>query len=113
MKGPLLTRTVRLKRAIIERFAQALDDEDYSTAKSCLAGDAEYDTGDAIIRGVTAILESFKRGAEYGRKTFDSVVFRHEISQNAPMEIRFIDILKRNGNEFILDHTMHVAISAQ
>lgn len=57
------------------------------------------------------ILQSFAASAELGRKTFESVVFRHDIFPDAPREIRFIDILTRNGEEFTLDHTMRVALS--
>lgn len=96
---------------IVERLAQALDDEDYVTAAECLDVDAEYDTGDQVIKGRDAILQSFKTAADSGRKTFDSVIFRHEISPNEPLDIRFIDILTRNGEEFVLDHTMHLTLS--
>ncbi len=96
---------------IVERFAQALDDEDYGTAALCLTADAEYNSGDKVFYGVDAILDSFKQAAKNGRKTFDSVVFAHEISTQAPTDIRFLDILSRNGAEFVLDHTMHVTIS--
>lgn len=96
---------------IVERFAQALDDEDYATAANCLDADGEYDTGDQVISGVNAILESFKTAADAGRRTFDSIIFTHKISRDAPLDIRFIDVLKRNGEEFVLDHTMHVTLS--
>lgn len=96
---------------IVERFAQALDDEDYTTAALCLTADAQYDSGDKVFFGVDAILDSFKQAAENGRKTFDSVVFADEVCAQAPTDIRFLDILSRNGEKFVLDHTMHVTIS--
>lgn len=99
---------------IVERPAQALDEEDYATASACLEPDAEYDDGARVIKGAEAILQSFAESAERGRKTFERVIFRHEISINVPLDIRFIrfiDILSRNGEEFALDHTMRVALS--
>lgn len=96
---------------IVERLAQALDEEDYATASACLEPDAEYDDGARVIKGAEAILQSFAESAERGRKTFERVIFRHEISINVPLDIRFIDILSRNGEEFALDHTMRVALS--
>lgn len=95
----------------MERFAQALDDEDYAIAAACLASDAEYDSGDKVIHGADAILDSFKEAAKNGRVSFDSVVFAHEITPKAPTDIRFLDILTRNGEQFVLDHTMHVTLS--
>lgn len=97
---------------IVERFAQALDDEDYETAAQCLEADAEYDTGKKTIKGIDAILESFKDGAERGRMDFDSVVFLHEIDSKMPSDIRFLDVLVRNGESFTLDHTMHLTLTA-
>ena len=96
---------------IVERLAQALDEEDYATASACLEPDAEYDDGARVIKGAEAILQSFAESAERGRKTFERVIFRHEISINVPLDIRFIDILSRNGEEFALDHTTRVALS--
>ena len=78
---------------IVERFAQAIDDEDHATAANCLDADGEYDTGDQVISGVNAILESFKTAADAGRRTFDSIIFTHKISPDAPLDIRFIDVL--------------------
>lgn len=96
---------------MVERLAQALDDEDYATARACLEVDAEYDDGARVIKGADAILQSFAESAERGRKTFQRVVFKHELSVSAPLEIRFIDILMRKGQEFALHHTMRVALS--
>lgn len=97
--------------SIVERFAQALDDEDYATAALCLDAGAEYDSGEKTILGVDDIIDSFRDAAERGRKTFDSVTFRHEISSQAQTDIRFLDRLSRNGDTFELDHTMHLTIS--
>ena len=96
---------------IVERFARALDDEDYATAVLCLDPDVEYDTGEKTICGLEAIIASFKEGAARGRKAFDSVVFLHEIRPETPWDIRFLDILVRNGKRFVLDHTMRVTLS--
>lgn len=98
---------------IVQRLAQALDEEDYDTAALCLEVDAEYDTGEKTIKGVDAILKSFKEAAERGRKEFDSVVFLHEIDPQTPTEVRFLDVLTRNGETFTLDHTMHLTLTAQ
>lgn len=68
---------------IVERFARALDEEDYGTAAQCLGDDAEYDTGECVIRGAGAILKSFRESAENGRRTFSSVAFTHEIDPNS------------------------------
>ncbi len=96
---------------IVHRFAQALDDDDYVAAAACLAERAQYDTSEKIIIGSDQIVESFRAASEKGRNVFDSVEFRHEIDPNAPLDIRFIDVLQLDGEEFVLDHTMSVKLS--
>ena len=96
---------------LIERFAVALDADDYQTVASLLADDVEYFTGDKTIVGRDAVVESFRSASRWGRTAFDELTFLHEIAPDKPLDIRFIDILVKKGERFTLDHTMHVGIS--
>lgn len=79
---------------IVERLAQALDEEDYATASACLEADAEYDDGEEFAldhtmrvalseRGLVKSLQLIfppgerERLADFLRKTADDWRRRH------------------------------------
>jgi hypothetical protein len=96
---------------IVDRFAEALDRDDYVTASHCMEPDATYDDADKIIVGRDAILASFKATSDWGRTHLDELRFLHHINQSAPLEIHFIDILICDREELTLEHAMHVTLS--
>lgn len=97
---------------LVERFATALDTDDYATAALCLERDALFDDdGRDTIYGRDRILESFKQASEWGRSNLDSLRFLHKIDEATPLEIRLIDVLAHDGEEMMLNHTMHVSLS--
>jgi hypothetical protein len=94
------------------RLACALDRDDYATAEPLLEPEAAYDSGDSIIHGAAAIIDSFRTTSEWGRANLDALEFSHEIDDdNAPLEIVFIDVLGKNGDELVLRHSMHLTLS--
>lgn len=96
----------------VERFATALDNDDYETAALCMEQDAVYDdNGGKTIVGRDAILESFRDASEWGRSNLDRLTFSHEIDDATPLQIRLIDVLACGGEELALDHTMHLLLS--
>lgn len=97
---------------IVHRLARALDQDDYVTAALLLEPDALYDSGDSLIAGADAIIASFRRTSEWGRNNLDALEFSHEINDDtSPLEIIFIDVLRHNGEELSLRHSMHVGVS--
>lgn len=98
----------------VERFATALDNDDYETAALCMEQDAMYDDGGGkTIIGRDAILESFRGASEWGRRNLDSLTFLHEIDKATPLQISLIDVLVYEGDELVLDHTMHLSLSGR
>lgn len=96
----------------VERFATALDNDDYETAARCMEQDAVYDdNGGKTIVGRDAILESFRGASEWGRSNLDRLTFSHEIDDATPLQIRLIDVLAYGGEELALEHTMHLLLS--
>ena len=97
---------------IVHSFADALDRDDYETALSLLEPDATYQRGTELIRGASAILESFRKVSEWGERNLDALEYDHEIDDDSsPLEISFIDVLRRNGDELRIRHSMHLEIS--
>lgn len=97
---------------IVRQLAAALDRDDYATAEPLLEPDATYDSGDSVIQGADAIVESFRKTSEWGRANLDALEFSHEIDDaRAPLEIVFIDVLRKNGDELVLRHSMHLTLS--
>jgi hypothetical protein len=98
--------------ATIHRFAEALDHDDYDAARELLEPDASYETGDSTTDGADAILASFRAVSDWGKAHLDALEFGHRIDDtNAPMEIVFIDVLRKSGEQLRLEHSMHVRLS--
>lgn len=97
---------------IVHSFATALDKDDYATALFLLEPDATYQRDADFIRGAPAIVESFRKISDWGKRNLDALEFYHEIDAEAsPLEIIFIDILRSEGDKLEIRHRMHVAIS--
>ena len=97
---------------IIHCFADALDGDDFAQVARLLENDAVYDTGEGLLHGSAAIVESFRKNSEWGRANLDGLEFYHEIDdERSPMDIRLIDVARHGGEEIVIDHTMHVRLS--
>lgn len=97
---------------IVHLFAEALDRNDYETALRLLEPDATYQRDRELIRGASAIVDSFRRVSDWGDRNLDALEYAHEIDdESSPLEISFIDILRRNGDELRIQHSMHLEIS--
>jgi SnoaL-like domain len=97
---------------VVERFATALDCDDYETGSTCMEPDAVYEeSGGKRIVGREAILRSFQDASVWGHEHLDDLRFLHEIDQSTPLSIRFIDVLSYGGEECVVDHTMHLTFS--
>jgi hypothetical protein len=97
---------------IVHELATALDRDDYAGAEQLLKPDAIYDSGDSIIHGAPAIIDSFRKTSEWGRANLDALDFSHEIDDaKSPLEIVFIDVLRAGGEELTLRHSMRVTLS--
>lgn len=97
---------------IVHRFAEALDHDDYDTALRLLEPDASYQRDMDFIQGASPIVASFRRVSEWGRCNLDALEYYHEIDdETSPLEISFIDILRSEGDELNIRHSVQVTIS--
>jgi len=85
--------------AVAERFAAALDREDYAAAAACLAPDCEYVIRGRVLRGPEAVLASYREAGEWGAGKLDEV--RYESSVRAGpgggATVTFVDHLEHRG----------------
>ncbi len=65
-------------RDLVEKLAQALDDDDYEAAGAVLAPNVTYDIGDDTSHGRDAVLESYRKASEMAHRLFDEVGYDHE-----------------------------------
>ncbi|HVN68937.1 MAG TPA: hypothetical protein VMU38_04720 [Candidatus Binatia bacterium] len=95
----------------VQAFAVALDAEDYETALALLEPAAAYHRDGQLISGAPAIVESFRKSAEWGRSKVDALEFSHEIDEALPSEIVFIDIFRCENDALEIRHAMELTIS--
>ena len=60
---------------IVHSFAEALDRDDYETALRLLEPDATYQRDTDLIRGAPAIVDSFRKVSQWGRRNLDALEF--------------------------------------
>jgi hypothetical protein len=109
---PLLVDPESAAVKIVHSFAEALDRDDYESALHLLERDATYQRDTDLIRGASAIVDSFRQVSEWGHRNLDALEFYHEIDdETSPLEICFIDILRSKGDELEVRHSMHLTIS--
>jgi hypothetical protein len=88
---------------VAEQFANSLDAEDYETAAKCLTANCEYTIGGRTYRGPDAIIDSYRKSAEWGARTLDRVRYanRIRISDRDGVVAEFVDYIEHAG----LTHT--------
>lgn len=86
---------------VVERFAKALDREDYVVAASLLAEQCEYLCRGVRHHGPTEIIHSYQANGSVA-KLFDAVDYESEVAATkiGQFRIRFIDHLRHGGSQF-------------
>jgi hypothetical protein len=86
--------------AIVQRFAAALDAEDYSSARELLAPNCTYHLGDDTIVGQNAVVDSYRANGQSAKQRFDSIEYASnvQIAGLSTAIINFTDRI-RIGNE--------------
>lgn len=64
---------------LVERLAQALDDDDYATAASVMADRIEYSIGNQQLHGPEPVLASYRDSSEMAHRLFDRVEYGHHL----------------------------------
>jgi hypothetical protein len=92
---------VKGRLAVAERFAQALDGEDYAAARLCLAPDCEYSIRGVVHRGADAILAAYREAGEWGAAQLDGVRFESSVraGDGGGAIVAFVDHLECRGEE--------------
>jgi hypothetical protein len=96
---------------IAERFACALDADDFPAASRLLAEDCQYKTGRNDLRGREQVISSFREASTWARARFETVTYEHALepkSESATV-IRFVDIFEHRGRRLVHVCLMHVA----
>ena len=82
----------------VAAFATALDRCDYPTAAALLAEDVEYVTGRQTLRGLAAIIASYREHDEWARRHLQSVRYESYVRVDGDrVVITFIDHLTHDG----------------
>ncbi|NNE92718.1 MAG: nuclear transport factor 2 family protein [Verrucomicrobiales bacterium] len=79
-------------------LAEALDAEDYDSARAILADDCRYEIRGEVIEGADAIIATYRDNGGKGRKSFDRVVYESSVSALSETRER-IDYTDRITNE--------------
>lgn len=81
--------------SVIERFARALDENDFSTLSELLAETCVYDIRGKRHEGRRAIVDSYKQGNDLAHRIADSVNYSSEVirQENDRYVVNFYDHL--------------------
>ena len=84
-------------QTVAERFAAALDHDDFDAAGKFLAEDCEYFTGKEVLRGRAEIMASYRENGEQARRTFDEIEYASvvQISAGGEPVILFTDRIRK------------------
>ncbi|HXY59264.1 MAG TPA: DUF4440 domain-containing protein [Methylocystis sp.] len=64
---------------IVEALAKALDRDDFDAAGRFLAENCAYESPKGLVTGREAIIDAYRASSDWGRATFDEVVYESEI----------------------------------
>ena len=83
---------------LAQRFATALDEEDYAVVVGCLAADCVYRISGEIHRGPEAIIASYRSHGEWAAKHLDRVRYEsHVRDEGGDVAIEFVDHIEQGG----------------
>lgn len=88
--------------AIVARLARALDADDFSAARACLAEDCEYVGLDDRWHGSEAIIASYADASAWAHRAFDEVRYASEVGEaaGATVPVTFTDYLLKAGGRW-------------
>ena len=88
------------QRAMVDRFAAALDADDFVTLEPLMAPDCWYMIRADTHVGPAAIVASYRQGSSPARELFETVVFSHRAPvrlQGGTFRIDFVDELRAHA----------------
>lgn len=83
------------ERTIVERFATALDNDEYGEVTKVLAHDVVYEVKGEVLIGPELVANSYREASEAARRIFDLVRYDHEVldDDGSTFRVKFLDIL--------------------
>jgi hypothetical protein len=63
----------------VQRFARALDNEDYLAALDCLSPDCAYELDGRTLHGAAAVVESYRENGEWAAEHFDEIWYESSV----------------------------------
>ena len=96
-------------RARAERFAKALDEDDFESAKAYLAQNCQYLVGKKDLHGPEAIIQSFREGSDKAKRVFDQVDYGSEILgiDGNRVTTQFTDLIQIKGQTLVYSSRQH------
>ena len=84
--------------SVAERFAKALDHEDYDEAARLLAPDCEYVSPKETLIGPEAILASYREAGDWVKANLDAVAYESSVRPEGPSAVvTYVDHLTHAG----------------
>jgi SnoaL-like protein len=87
-------------RAVAERLARLLDQDDFPAARALLDDACVYQTVRETLRGPDAIVESYRAASTWARRTFDEVRYESGVESVAggTARVTFVDYVLKAGH---------------
>ena len=97
---------------LAERFADALDRNDFAAAGELVSEDCAYSAASKEYRGRAEVMQSFMDASAWARERIERVTYRHSIllADDRAATIRFIDDLEHGGKRIIHECLMHLTL---
>ena len=96
-------------RARAARFAKALDEDDFESAKTYLAQSCRYSVGEKELNGPEEIIQSFREGSDKAKRIFDQVDYGNEILKIDENRVttQFTDLIQIKGQTLVYSSRQH------
>ena len=84
---------------VIERFAAALDRDDFDAAAALLRDDCRYESPIGPIIGAQPIIDSYRSASEWARTHLDEIIYESRCRLESADRgiVLFVDHLRHNG----------------
>ncbi len=97
-------------RARAKLYANALDEDDFESARVYLAQNCQYSVGGKELYGPEAIIQSFREGSDKAKRIFDQVDYGSEILRvdGNSVTTQFTDLIQIKGQSLIYSSKQHL-----
>lgn len=101
--------------ALAERFAQALDEEDYTSAAALIASTCVYTTGEETHRGPAAIIASYRSHGNWAAQHLEQVRYESRVraGERGGVVVTFVDHVEHAGHAHTYQCEQHLSFDEQ